>query len=158
MDNGQHDKKFFKSFSMVMAALLAITFLIAIAANVILEDDDAIPAEFIAKMEERVAPVGKVITDPAALVKVSAKVEREPKTAKEVVDTACVACHSTGVLNAPKIGDKAAWAARMTSGMKVVVANAINGKGAMPAKGGDPSLSDAEVEAAVKLMLKDSGL
>ena len=75
-----------------------------------------------------------------------------------MVDTACVACHSTGVLNAPKIGDKAAWAARMTSGMKVVVANAINGKGAMPAKGGDPSLSDAEVEAAVKLMLKDSGL
>ena len=83
MDNGQHDKKFFKSFSMVMAALLAITFLIAIAANVILEDDDAIPAEIIAKMEKRVAPVGKVITDPAALVKVSAKVEREPKQRKK---------------------------------------------------------------------------
>ena len=64
----------------------------------------------------------------------------------------CVTCHGTGVANAPKLGDKAAWAPRIQQGLPVVVANAIKGKGAMPPKGGS-SASDAEIRAAVEYMV-----
>jgi len=61
-------------------------------------------------------------------------------------------CHATGVANAPKFGDKAAWAPRIAQGVPVLVQHAISGKGAMPPKGGS-SASDAEVRAAVEYMV-----
>ena len=71
---------------------------------------------------------------------------------KAVYDTACAACHKDGVAGAPKSGDKAAWAARIKSGKDALYASAMKGKGAMPAKGGNASLSDADVKAAVDYM------
>lgn len=65
---------------------------------------------------------------------------------------ACMVCHAAGVANAPKLGDKAAWAPRMQQGMPALVQNAIKGKGAMPPKGGS-SASDAEIRAAVEYMV-----
>jgi len=65
---------------------------------------------------------------------------------------ACFACHGTGVLNSPKFGDKAAWAPRIQQGVPALVASAIKGKGAMPAKGGS-SASDADIKAAVEFMV-----
>jgi cytochrome c5 len=67
----------------------------------------------------------------------------------------CQTCHGTGVANAPKLGDKAAWAPRMAQGLPVLVQNAIKGKGAMPPKGGT-SASDAEVRASVEYMVNAS--
>jgi cytochrome c5 len=64
----------------------------------------------------------------------------------------CSACHATGVLNAPKFGDKAAWAPRIAQGIPTLVQHAIHGKGAMPPKGGS-SASDAQVRAAVEYMV-----
>lgn len=75
---------------------------------------------------------------------------------KAVYDKTCVACHSTGVAGAPKLGDKAAWAPRIKDGMDVMVEIALKGKGAMPPKGGNPSLSEAEVRAAVEFMVSQS--
>ncbi len=54
----------------------------------------------------------------------------------------------------PKLGDKAAWAPRIAAGKMYEVA--LKGKGGMPAKGGNPSLSDADVKAAVDYMLASS--
>ena len=71
---------------------------------------------------------------------------------KKVYDTACVACHGTGVAGAPKFGDKAAWAPRLKAGVDNLTASAIKGKGAMPPKGGNPALSDADMKAAVEFM------
>jgi len=68
---------------------------------------------------------------------------------KKTYDTACTACHATGVAGAPKAGDKAAWAPRLKTGMNALYANALKGKGGMPAKGGNAALADAEVKAAV---------
>jgi cytochrome c5 len=65
---------------------------------------------------------------------------------------ACFACHGTGAANAPKFGDKAAWAPRIKQGLPVLVQNAIKGKGAMPPKGGT-SAPDADVKAAVEYMV-----
>ncbi|TSA12369.1 MAG: cytochrome c5 family protein, partial [Betaproteobacteria bacterium] len=68
---------------------------------------------------------------------------------KKVYDTTCAVCHGAGVAGAPKAGDKAAWAPRLKSGMNALYANALKGKGAMPPKGGNSALADAEVKAAV---------
>jgi cytochrome c5 len=68
---------------------------------------------------------------------------------KAVFDANCVACHGTGVAGAPKIGDKAAWAPRLKQGLDALHQSALKGKNAMPPKGGNMSLSDADVAAAV---------
>jgi len=72
---------------------------------------------------------------------------------KGVYDRACMACHATGVAGAPKAGDKAAWAARVGAGMERLYASAIKGKGAMPPKGGNVTLPDADVKAAVDYLV-----
>ncbi|HQR51738.1 MAG TPA: c-type cytochrome [Burkholderiales bacterium] len=68
---------------------------------------------------------------------------------KAIYEKTCAACHMTGAANAPKAGDKAAWEARLKQGANTLYEHAIKGKGAMPPKGGNASLSDAEVKAAV---------
>jgi len=65
----------------------------------------------------------------------------------------CAACHASGVAGAPKFGVKADWAARLAAGRETLLTVALKGKGAMPAKGGNASLSDADVKAAVDHML-----
>jgi len=75
---------------------------------------------------------------------------------KAIYDASCVACHNTGAAGAPKLGDAAAWAPRVKAGAPTLYTNAIKGKGAMPAKGGNPSLSDADVRAAVNYMISQS--
>lgn len=75
-----------------------------------------------------------------------------------VYTKACIACHSTGVAGAPKVGDKAAWEPRLAQGMDALVGSSVKGKGAMPPKGGNMSLTDAEIESAVEYMLEKTGL
>lgn len=75
---------------------------------------------------------------------------------KAIYDASCVACHSTGAAGAPKLGDAAAWAPRIKGGAPALYNSALKGKGAMPAKGGNPKLSDAEVRAAVNYMISQS--
>ncbi len=65
---------------------------------------------------------------------------------------ACFACHATGAANAPKFGDKAAWAPRIQQGIPKLVQSVIAGKGAMPPKGGTAA-SEAEIRAAVEYMV-----
>lgn len=64
----------------------------------------------------------------------------------------CQACHGTGVIGSPKFGDKTAWGPRLATGVDALLNSAINGKNAMPAKGGSTA-SDADVKAAVEYML-----
>jgi len=72
---------------------------------------------------------------------------------KEVYDKACTVCHATGVANAPKLGDKAAWAPRIKTGVDALYASSITGKGAMPPKGGQVQIADADIKAAVDYMV-----
>jgi len=79
------------------------------------------------------------------------------KTGKEVVDTACIACHGSGVNGAPKIGDAKAWSKRAERGLTGLSANAITGIRQMPAHGGNPGLTDLEIERAITYMVNQSG-
>ena len=67
----------------------------------------------------------------------------------------CQTCHATGVANAPKLGDKAAWAPRLAQGVDGLTASAIKGKGAMPPKGGSAA-SDADIKAVVSYMVSQA--
>ena len=99
---------------------------------------------------ERLKPVGQVsVIDPNA-----PKVE---KTGKEVVDAVCSACHGTGALNAPKIGDKAAWGGRIAQGYDTLIKHAISGLKQMPPRGGNPDLTDNEIARAIAFMANLSG-
>jgi len=73
-----------------------------------------------------------------------------------IVTATCAACHATGLLNSPKIGDKEAWDNRIQANgdLDGLVKSAIVGKGAMPARGGNAGLSDAEVKAAIEFMMQ----
>ena len=72
---------------------------------------------------------------------------------KKVYESICQACHATGAAGAPKAGDKGAWGPRIAQGKDTLFKHAIGGytgkAGTMPAKGGNPALSDDEVKAAV---------
>jgi len=72
---------------------------------------------------------------------------------KAVYDSTCVACHASGVANAPKLGDKAAWGPRVATGKAALLASVKNGKGAMPPKAGNAKLTDEEITAAIDYML-----
>lgn len=161
MDHKDHDKVFFANFGMVMAVLFGIFFVCIFAAKLLVANGDAPHPEQLALIGERIKPLGAVVTDPAALVKVSAPAAaRAPLSGEQVNAKLCAGCHGAGVLGAPKTGDKAVWAARISAagGLDALVTHAIQGKNAMPPKGGDPSLSDDEVRAAVEYMLKQSGV
>lgn len=83
--------------------------------------------------------------------------DRPLKTGKEVYDATCTTCHATGVAGAPKFGDKAAWAPYIETGYETMLQVALNGKGAMPAKGGNTALDDLEVERAMVYMANEAG-
>ena len=72
---------------------------------------------------------------------------------KAVYSQTCAACHANGVANAPKLVDKAAWESRVKAGKDLLIVSVLKGKGAMPPKGGNASLSDEDVRAAVDYIM-----
>lgn len=106
------------------------------------KDDPTLVEEAVVK---RIRPVGQVaVADPNA--------PKVVKSGKEIVETVCAACHASGALNAPKLGDKAAWAKLIAEGFDTMVADSIKGIRQMPARGGNPDLSDTEMARAVAYM------
>jgi cytochrome c5 len=79
------------------------------------------------------------------------------RSGKEVVDSLCISCHGSGAGGAPRIGDKKAWADRAQRGLTALSKNAIAGVRQMPAHGGNPNLSDTEIERAITYMVNQSG-
>ncbi|MDB5953702.1 c(7)-type cytochrome triheme domain-containing protein [Ramlibacter sp.] len=75
---------------------------------------------------------------------------------KGVYEGGCVACHGTGVLGAPKVGDAAAWKPRAAQGLATLLASARAGKGAMPARGAMPGLTDGQLQNAIAYMVSQS--
>jgi cytochrome c5 len=109
----------------------------------------------------RIQPVGRVefgpvmAGAPAAAPAAKAGAKAGPADGKSTYNTVCMACHASGVANAPKLGDKAAWAPRVKTGMDALLQSVIKGKGAMPPKAGT-SLTDAELRAAIDFMVSQS--
>lgn len=110
-------------------------------------DPNALTPEAVAA---RIQPVGRVEFG-------APQASPGARTGAEIVKAVCAACHQAGVANAPRIGDNKAWAEHIEHGLKDMVATAIKGKGAMPPRGGDASLTDEEIARAVIHMANQSG-
>jgi cytochrome c5 len=95
-----------------------------------------------------VAPTATTEAKPAEVAPATNSVE----VGKKVFEQACIACHGSGAAGAPKLGDKAAWANRISAGKDALYQSASKGKGAMPPKGGFAG-SDEEFKAAIDYML-----
>ncbi len=159
LEHKNHDKVFFINFSVVLGVLGGLALIISVIARMVSAHPAEPSKEQMGALSERVKPVSYVITDPDVLLKATARPAHAPLTGEQVVAQVCTACHGAGVLNAPKIGDASAWKTRLGSegGIDGLTASAIKGIRSMPARGGNPDLSDAEVHSAIEQMLKLSG-
>ena len=94
----------------------------------------------------------------AGLTAIGASAAGKPDLAlgEKTYAATCVACHGSGVLNAPKLGDKAGWAPRIKQGKPALYKHGLEGFKMMPAKGGNAGLKDNEVEAAIDYMIAKS--
>ena len=112
------------------------------------------------KILERIAPIGSIRTEPfLADSSANEKVGNITKIAlsgEEVYVNRCAACHEAGVLNAPKIGDTAAWAPRISQGLDTLLYSVLNGNGAMASQKG-PLNTDEELKSAVIYLTNKSG-
>jgi cytochrome c5 len=73
-----------------------------------------------------------------------------------VYNSKCIICHGSGVVGAPKMGDKEAWAPRIATGMDAMLANVIKGKNAMPPKGTCTECSESDLVSAIEFMVSRS--
>ncbi len=158
------------SFIVPVAAILLLVKLITGGMQVD-QDSAAMSEEAIAK---RLKPVGEVrmlgdeetaatgqtvvagMAQPVQAPSVAAVTDAATSGAgagEQLFNSVCQACHAAGVAGAPKTGDKAAWQPRIAQGIEVLYTSALNGKGVMPAKGGAAGSPDADVRAAVDLMV-----
>ena len=130
-----------------LVPIIGIVLLVQLVTSKPSADPNALAPESVAA---RIQPVGRLeFGQPSAAP--------GARTGESIVKTTCATCHQAGVANAPRIGDQKAWGRHIKEGLKTMVANAIKGKGAMPPKGGDASLTDEEITRAVVYMANQSG-
>lgn len=157
------DTQFFNSFSMVLGLLVAFAIvLFAFARSIGADTQEKYVLEeplHLKDVQSHVAPFAKVAIaghDNSALAAMAKPATggaaAPPASAEAAFTQVCSACHASGALGAPKIGDKAAWGPRIAQGKETLYKSAIAGKGSMPPKGGT-SWPDATIRMTVDYML-----
>lgn len=123
-------------------------------------------AEVTEQAKEKMAVVTKQTEEKVTQVKVGAQsllgavsgnlaaVSSSTISGEDIYSKSCSSCHRSGIIGAPKTGDKTAWAPLINGGIDKLEQNSIKGLGKMPAKGGNSKLTDAEVKAAVGYMVE----
>lgn len=127
-------------------------------------DDNSDKSNAISEATEDIVEIGEhqtAIERPASAKLTSANPAEQlaaSNTGESVYNRACAGCHMTGAASAPKIGDKAAWADRISKGADTLVASAINGipGTAMLARGTCNACSDDDLKLAVDYMISQS--
>ena len=157
------DSAFLRQFAGVIAGFVVLTIALIFLARYIQPEPmaDANPSQRILA-EQRIAPIGSVRygdAGTAALAEAQA-LEADAVPAGDVVVDGeavygglCKTCHDAGVAGAPLSGSDQMAARLADKGLETLVYNAINGINAMPARGGNPTLTDAQIQAAVEFML-----
>lgn len=158
------DSAFMRQFSGVIAGFVVLTIALIFLARYMQPEStaDDNPSQG-ALVEKRIAPVGSVRSGEAgaaALAEAQTAAAGSAPAGEIVVDGAevygglCKTCHDAGVADAPITGSDQ-MAARMSErGLDGLVQNAINGLNAMPPRGGNPTLTDDQIQAAVEFMLQ----
>jgi len=165
------DRTFMRHFAMMIAGLAAFAVVLIVIGEIIYAYQPSEQTNAQAQAaEQRIMPVGADYAGSTGRAAMQAQAAAAAKAAasqvayggttdgKTIFGQLCTTCHSTGAAGAPKITDKAAWAPRVAEGIDTLVKHAIDGYTGpdgnhMPAKGGNPALTDAQVEATVKWMV-----
>jgi cytochrome c5 len=153
----------------VLAFLVPVLIIVAVVQIVMggLKIDRTSGAMSEEAIAERLKPVGEVnLTpipgQPAAAPASPPAAGAAPRAAEPastatsgdaVYQQACAMCHATGLAGAPKTGDASGWKPRLAKGKDTLYEHALKGFNTMPAKGGNASLSDAQVKAAVDYLV-----
>jgi cytochrome c5 len=166
----EQDKVFFRNYSIVIGILAILIVVFLVLARIVAPVQETHTAKASGEAAENTAPVGEVRLAGEALPEEAVVEEAVAETGasddaadpgKQVYSSLCFSCHGTGLPGIPQLGDKAAWSDRIAQGKDMLYERALTGyTGAsgmpMPAKGGNPSLSDDEVKAAVDYMLANA--
>lgn len=165
----KYDAVFLKHFAQIIAGLMGVTVILMILAYHIYAGVEpyANPRRD-AEVAARIAPEGGVYAGATGKAAMAAAAEAAAKAAAAQVayegttdgsvifGKLCTACHGTGAGGAPKL-EKSLWSDRIKQGVDTLVKHATEGytgkAGLMPARGGNPSLTDEQVKATVKWML-----
>ena len=168
------DQSFLRQFSLLIAGLGVLTLVLIFTAWTIYEHEPKeVDPNAAKQLAASLAPNGAVYAGNTGRAAMEAAQAAAAKAAaaqvafggstdgKTIFDGVCTACHTVGVLGAPKLGSKEAWAPRIAEGINTLVEHAINGYhgpdgNTMPPKGNYPSLNDAQVKAAVSWMVDQS--
>jgi cytochrome c5 len=161
------DQSFMRSFSLLIAGLSVLTLLLIGGAWLIYDrEPKEINPQTTQQVAERIAPAGAVYAGDTGRAAMQAAQDAAAKAAasqvayggttdgKTIYDNLCHSCHTAGIAGAPKLGDKSNWGPRIAEGIDTLIKHATDGyKGPdgnmMPAKGGNPALTDDQVKAAV---------
>lgn len=164
------DRIFLKHFAMLIGFLIVVALvLMALGAHIYASHPPEQNPKEAETLSSRIEPVGAVYagdTGRAAMAtaQAAAKAAAASQVAyggttdgKAIFGELCHSCHEKGVAGAPIVGDKAAWAPRVAEGLDTLIKHAIEGytgkSGIMPAKGGNPALTDAQIKATVSWMV-----
>lgn len=166
----QTDAVFLKHFAQLIAFLVLVCVLLIALGAYIYSDHPSPENPGAAKVtDQRIAPVGAVYAGDTGAAAIAAAAEAAKSAAASEVaydgtldgsviyGNLCHACHDSGAGGSPKLSDKAVWAPRIAQGEETLLKHAIEGfsgsAGMMPAKGGNPALSDEQVKATVDWMI-----
>ena len=161
-----NDNQFATTMMTILGVLIALTVVIMIIANILMPGSNYSQDSLIqGSIEDRIQPIGTLAiagvtpvnasegSDGSAGTNLAANDAGASKSAEDLY-TACAVCHNAGVLNAPKLGDKVGWGARVAKGVDALYASAINGINGMPPKGGRADYSDGDIKKVVDYMLE----
>ncbi len=157
------DRKFLIKFSTIIVGFIILTVALIFLAFSMTDNSgqDMTPSQAIL-LEERISPVSSVRVGEEGAAALAQAQEAAAPAASENAGPAdgatvygglCKSCHDAGVAGAPKTGTDQMTQRLDEKGLDMLISNAINGINVMPPKGGNPSLSDEEIRAAVEFML-----
>jgi len=164
------DRTFLKHFAMLIGFLMLVAVvLLALGQYIYSKHPPEQSPKRAEVVSERIAPVGAVYAGDTGRAAMAAAQEAAKAAAasqvayggttdgKTIFGNLCHSCHETGAGGAPKLSDKGAWTPRVAQGLDTLIKHATEGftgkAGIMPAKGGNPALTDEQVKATVQWML-----
>ncbi|HET6632411.1 MAG TPA: c-type cytochrome [Rhodanobacteraceae bacterium] len=165
------DRTFLRYFSMLIGGLALFLLALLVFAWIVYNvQPGAKDPQRVVAINARLQPVGAVYAGDTGRAAMAAAKAAAAKAAagqvayggttdgKTIYEHLCTTCHTAGVAGAPKLGDKGAWAPRIAEGIDTLIKHAINGYTGpdgnhMPAKGGNPALTDEQVANTVKWMV-----
>jgi cytochrome c5 len=134
-------------FAPLLAIALIVGLVVSIQARQVDKDTTAATDK---ANRERIQPIGQSLA-------IDPNVPHVDMTGEQVFNNVCTNCHGSGALGSPKFKDKALWAPRIAKGWDTLLQHAMNGFNKMPARGGEPDLTDLEVARAIAYMANAAG-